>query len=137
MTADDIIAAARSALDTPFRHQGRRVGEGMDCAGLLRHVCDILGVPCIDESGYPRRPYRGMIESSLDSQPSLKRAFDGLLPGDVLLMRFAGEPQHIAIFTGTGIIHALQSIGKVCEHGFTGPWPRRLVRIYRFTGIES
>ena len=137
MTEDDVIHAARSALDTPFFHQGRRAGVAIDCAGLICHVCETLGIPYIDAVGYGRRPLSGLIESTLDSQPSMERVRGGLQPGDVLLMRFAGEPQHLSVFTGTTIIHALQSIGKVCEHGYVGPWPRRLVRAYRFKGIES
>ena len=33
---DDIVAAAREYLDTPFVHQGRVKGVGIDCAGDLQ-----------------------------------------------------------------------------------------------------
>lgn len=137
VTADDIITVARSALDTPFFHQGRRAGVALDCAGLVCHVCETLCIPYVDQVGYGRRPLSGLIESALDSQPSLTLVRGKLNAGDVLLMRFLGDPQHLAIFTGTTIIHALEQIGKVCEHGYIGPWPRRFIRAYRFKGIES
>jgi cell wall-associated NlpC family hydrolase len=134
---DDIIAAARSALGTPFRHQGREVGRGLDCAGLICHVCDTLGIAYSDQTRYARQPSGGLLESALDGHQCIERVQGSPMPGDLLLLRFAGEPQHLAIFTGTNMIHAHQPLGKVCEHGFTGPWPRRLVRVYRFVGVES
>ena len=35
---DDIVAAARSWLGTPYRHQMSLKGEGCDCIGLIRGV---------------------------------------------------------------------------------------------------
>ena len=137
MTPDDIIAAARSALDTPFRHQGREVGTGLDCAGLICHVCDALEIPYTDQERYARQPSDGLLEAALDGHQCIERVHGSPVPGDLLLLRFAGEPQHLAIFTGQNIIHAHQPAKKVCEHGFTGPWPNRLVRVYRFVGVES
>ena len=58
-----------------------------------------------------------------------------MLPGDLLLMRFAGEPQHLAVFTGETIIHAYQATGRVVEHSLDDKWRRRIVRVYRFVGV--
>lgn len=135
MTADDIVAAARLAINTPFRHQGRIIGKGLDCAGLICHVCDTLKISYEDSGNYSRIPSRGLLESALDGQTSICRVFGKPQAGDLFLMRFSGEPQHLAIFTGTNLIHAHQPLGKVCEHAFSGPWPRRLVRVYRFVGM--
>jgi cell wall-associated NlpC family hydrolase len=54
MTTDDIIAAARRAVGTPFRHQGRTPGVALDCAGLALYVAAENGVDTIDHEGYPR-----------------------------------------------------------------------------------
>ena len=135
MIAADIIAAARSAIGVPFRHQGRTL-SGLDCAGLVTHVCATLGVNYKDREGYARRPFDGLIESTLDSQPNIERVPGKPQPGDVLLMRFTGEPQHLAIYSGPNIIHAYQTIGKVCEHIMDAKWSRRIVRVYRFKGIS-
>ena len=32
---DSIVAEARTWLDTPYLHQGRRKGHGVDCLGLV------------------------------------------------------------------------------------------------------
>lgn len=53
------------------------------------------------------------------------------LPGDILLMRFAGEPQHIALYTGATLIHSYASIRRVVEHRLDIKWARRIVQAYR------
>jgi cell wall-associated NlpC family hydrolase len=144
MTRDDIIAAARSAVGAPFRHQGRMVSGVTDCVGLAAHVCDQLGIAYSDQSGYSRMPSNGLLEAALDGQPFLSLVNGPLSPGDLILLRIRREPQHVAIFAGYNplceaetIIHADASIGQVCEHLFTQKWRSRVVRSYRFVGIES
>lgn len=137
MTADDIIAAARQCLGTPFRHQGRLLGFGLDCAGVAIHVARQIGVGHLDVSGYGRTPAGGQLEQSLDSQPCLSRiAIGERCPGDLLLMRFASDPQHLAILAGDTIVHAYETVGQCCEHRLSSMWSARIVRVYRFRGAE-
>jgi len=136
ITPEDIIAAARQCLGTPFRHQGRLLAFGLDCAGVAIHVAREIGAGVIDVSGYGRTPANGQLERSLDSQPCLERIFlEDRQAGDLLLMRFASEPQHLAIFAGETIIHAYEAAGLCCEHRLSGLWASRIVRVYRFRGI--
>lgn len=129
-----VIEIARSTMGTPFRHQGRVVGVGIDCAGVLVHILRTLGLPHDDSRGYPRLPYEGLIESILDAQPSLVAyPKSQMQPGDVLLMRFRTEPQHVAICTGETIIHSYSAIGRVVEHRLSPVWRARIVKIYRIT----
>lgn len=137
MTADDIITAARQCLGTPFRHQGRLLGFGLDCAGVAIHVARQIGVGHRDVSGYSRIPANGQLERSLDAQPCLERVeISDCAPGDLLLMRFSSVPQHLAIFTGDTIIHAYETVGFCCEHRLSSMWAARIVRVYRFRGVE-
>lgn len=131
MTPDDIIAAARECLDTPFRHQGRIVGVGIDCAGVICHVAHRLGLQYDAPTNYPRDPYQGLLEATLDAQDCLQR-IDHPEPGAVLLMRTNREPRHLGIWSGATLIHADETIGKVCEHRMDAVWLRRVVRSYRF-----
>lgn len=139
MTADDILCAARACLETPFRHQGRAIGVGLDCAGLLIVVARQLGFDPIDVDGYGRTPAGGLLESALDRQACLRRIGDigTRQPGDLLLLRFAGDPQHLAIDAGETMIHAYASVGKCCEHRLSLPWAARIVRVYRFAGVDA
>ena len=134
MTADDILAAARQCIGTKFVHQGRIPGRALDCAGLIVSVAKAIGADYIDRPGYSRTPSGSMLESALDDQPCLERVTDRQ-PGDVLLMRFTGEPRHLAIFTGENIIHSYMQAGAVCEHGLDAVWSSRIVRVYRFVGL--
>lgn len=135
MTPADILAAARECLGTPFAHQGRIAGVGLDCAGLVCHVAQRLGLQYDAPTNYPRQPYHGLLQQTLDAQPCL-RTVEHMQPGDVLLMRFRTDPQHLAITTGDGLIHAYQAAGKCCEHGLDAAWRARIVGIYRFEGVE-
>jgi cell wall-associated NlpC family hydrolase len=73
MTADDILAAARQCLGTPFRHQGRLPRFGLDCAGVAIHVARQIGVGHDRRLGYGARRSMGSSKRSLDSQPCLER----------------------------------------------------------------
>lgn len=132
---DRIINLARACLGTPFVHQGRVPGVGLDCAGLLVHVLHELGLPYIDELGYGRHPYRGQIKAILDGQPCLLELPRGQRqPGDVLLIRFKTEPQHVAFFTGSTMVHAYSGSGRAVEHGIPPEWEHRIVTAYRIVG---
>ena len=136
MTPETIIAAARELLDMPFRHQGRASSGKTDCAGVICHVAEAHGLPYADQTNYPRMPGSGRLEAALDEQPCLTRVpVSTRQAGDVLLMKFAGDPQHLAIFTGSTIIHAYETVGKVAEHRLDEAWERRIVRVYRFTEV--
>ena len=137
MTADDIIAAARACLGTPFRHQGRLPGRALDCAGLIVAVADVLGVEYQDQTGYSRLPIGNLLEAALDAQPGLQRlsSITERQAGDILLMRFDTDPQHLAILAGGTVIHSYQNVGKVCEHRLSLGWAARIVRVYRFKGM--
>ena len=41
-----MIAAARACIGTPFHHQGRRPGAGLDCIGLIVIALRAAGFPC-------------------------------------------------------------------------------------------
>lgn len=128
---DLMIAAAREAIGTPFRHQGRTVGQGMDCAGLLKYSVEAGGAKVIDTPAYSRRAGGAMLEAALDAQPMLTRVRGTPQAGDIMLLRFDGDPCHLALCTGQTIIHAWAIARKVCEHDFNREWQGRVVRIYR------
>ena len=143
MMREQIVAAARTQIGTPFRHQGRLPGKALDCAGLVIVAAQSIGATYADQQGYDRRPSGGLLEAALDAQPCLERVeIRDRQAGDVLLMRFASDPQHLAIYAGLvdvyqaeGIIHAWMQARKVCEHHLSDEWFERIVRVYRFNGI--
>lgn len=133
--ADAIIAGARECLGTPFRHQGKLVGRGLDCAGVAIHAARQAGLDVIVVDGYGRHPADGSLEQALAEQTCLQPvSLDDRQPGDLLLMRFSADPQHLAIYTGESIIHAYQAAGKCVEHRLSDVWAARIVAVYRFVG---
>lgn len=100
MTPANIIEAARSEIGTPFRHQGRIAGKCLDCAGLIVLVAELLGVQVTDQKGYSRLPSGSKLESAIDVQQNVFRVIGEPKAGDILVLRFDKDPQHLAIFTG-------------------------------------
>lgn len=136
MNSAQIIEYAREVLGTPFAHQGRVPGLALDCIGLAIHVARRAGFNPVDVDGYGPQPHAGLLEQALDDAEFLD-AVALPLPGDILLMRFADDPQHVAILTGPTIIHSYANAGKVVEHHYSPIWQARTVRGYRFKRAEQ
>lgn len=130
-----IVSAARQWIGTPFHHQGRVMGAGCDCIGLVVGVAIALGVPVRDASGYSRTPSGGHLQAALDAQLDRVQAVE---PGRIVLMRFDGEPQHVGIvsrseFTGElTLIHAWAQARRVVEHHLDDTWHSRITAIYEY-----
>lgn len=107
----------------------------LDCAGLIIFVAADNGAEYRDVQGYSRTPSRQQLEGALDEQPCLIPV-DVRQPGDVLLMRFAGDPQHLALFAGQTIIHSYEGARQVCEHDLDAAWAARIVCTYRFKDLS-
>lgn len=135
-----IIETARSYLGTPFHHQGRVKGVGVDCVGLLVGVGRELGLQVHDYKGYSRRPdgvtLKRELAKSLDVVEGGANA-EAVL-GDVLVFWILRPdlPTHAAILTDKGMIHTYADVGKVVEHWMDGTWRERLDSVYRFRNVE-
>lgn len=121
---------ARETLNTPFKHQGRICGKGLDCVGVIQHIVSRAGLPHIDRDGYGKTPMRRELEQVLNNQPCLEIT-QSLVEGVVCLMKWEKAPMHVAYFTGDTIIHAFATDGKVVEHRIDSEWKKRIVKMYR------
>lgn len=135
-TPADIVREARRYVGTPFVHQGRQLGRGIDCAGLVVNVAHSLGLSDYDQDGYGREPQGELLRRILDEQ-MVQIPLAEYAPGDVLLMRFERYPQHLAVVTDHGIVHAYESVGRCVEHRLDDKWLRRIVAAYRFPNREA
>ena len=97
---------------------------------MVAHQLDLLQV---DSTDYGRIPDGQQLRAGLAQHLDVVRT---PLPGDVLLMRFEQHPQHVALVTDTGILHAYAQVRKVVEHRLDSLWASRIVAAYRFKGIE-
>lgn len=137
-TGIEVVQTARKWIDTPFKHQARVLGLGVDCGGVLLCVAHERGLSDYDIDGYPRVPDGVTIKAILRSQMIELDNIDCARVGDALLFAFEQDPQHLGIITRIDpmyLIHAYQPRGKVIEHRIDNKWRRRVRGVYRFPGV--
>lgn len=121
---------ARETLGTPFKHQGRTCGEGLDCVGVGQHIVKRANLPHTDSTNYARTPSHNQLMIILDSQLCLEPTRT-IEEGCFLLMKFFKQPMHLAYCAGNTIIHAYAENGKVVEHRLDTKWRNRVTKIYK------
>lgn len=117
-----IVAAARVAIGVPFRLHGRDPAFGLDCVGLAALALRAGGFASVVPADYAlRRGDVGRVAALIDAA-GLTRC-DDPRAGDLLLCASGPGQLHLAIDTGTSVIHADAGLGRVIEWPGTPPWP--------------
>lgn len=130
-----MVELARECIDTPFQHQGRIPGLGLDCVGLIRYPAMSIGIFKEDYTNYGRQPVPELMGSLLDRYFDRIDANDAK-PGDIFWLRLRNDPTHLALLSERDtLIHATER--GVVEHGFRGVWKTRVHRAYRYKGIDE
>lgn len=137
--AENIVEEARSWKGTPFIHQGRLKGKGVDCAGFIGEVARDAGVLNVNIPHDYRPQEDGtammrLLSEHLDFIPT-----EDVRPGDVLALcdealHDKDIPRHLAFVTevraGTiFIIHAARE--GVVEHRTNMRWRERIHSCWR------
>jgi len=135
MRRAEFALAARSFIGTPFHHQGRLPGVGLDCAGVVVCAAARCGLVIADSPGYGRIPSQGLLEQAVMDHCDRVGLHD-IETGDIILFKFLREPQHLAVYDNGMLIHAYSSVGKVIENALDATWRSRLVACYRLRGSE-
>lgn len=142
MTRDAILAAARSWIGTPYRHQASLKGVGCDCLGLLRGVWrEVVGAEPEAAPAYSQDWAEAGGREALLAGASRHLVPIGpgeWQPGDVLVFRWRlGLPaKHCAIATGAdAMVHAHEG-AAVAEVAVAPWWSRRLAAAFSFPGAE-
>jgi NlpC/P60 family putative phage cell wall peptidase len=128
-----IVEAARAYIGTPFVHQGRVRGVGIDCAGLVIEVARKLNIRSVEINGYGRQPDQEQFRR-LCHQYMVPIAWEEVEAGDVLTFAFIRE-QHLAIVAERdpmSIVHAYESARRCVEQPLDRTWINRLRGCYRF-----
>lgn len=116
---DEVLAAARLWLGTPYHHQANARGVACDCVGLIRGVWHDLGyAPAAPMPAYSRdwgdaTRNEGVITAARGYL--IERPANELEPGDVIVLRWraAGLAKHAGIYAGDTFIHAFEPHGVV------------------------
>ena len=134
---DKIIDSARSFLGTPYNHQGRLKGIGIDCVGLVVKVAEEIGITGIqDRTDYSSRP-SGILPIEMKQAGFVEIPVEERMPGDIGIFWFRAPhlPQHAAIFTEKGVVHTFNGSDTVIEQRLPQKWLDRLVHVFRFPGV--
>ncbi|QJA43163.1 hypothetical protein [Phaeobacter phage MD18] len=142
VTADDIVAYARTWIGARWRHQGRgeTADRGIDCAGLLVKTAEHFDLPHEDMMGYRRDPSRDFVRQ-------IRRFTDpskDVLHGAIGIFSDSVQPCHTGIFAVENgritVIHSEASPrGRCHEQGFDNSTPSmkdRLVAIRLFKEVD-
>lgn len=135
-TREDIISTAKTYIDTPYHHQGRVKGVGLDCCGLVICVAKELGLSDYDLDGYSRT---GDGVDFVEQFNKTCLPSKDLEPGNIVVIRVGRYPHHCGIVSmlkdHLSLIHAYQSQGSVKEHYLDSSWSDRIVAIYQFPNV--
>jgi len=141
-TRADVVTEARTWIGTPFHHQGRVKGVGVDCIGLVIGVARTLGAvpPNFDVTGYPRVP-DGVSLMATARQYMTEIARDNKKPGDVIVVSFDRDPQHFGILAdyrhgGFSIIHGASNPGRVIETRLMFSEHMKFVAVFELPGVQ-
>lgn len=134
-TGLDVVRMARTWLGTPYHHQGRVKGAGVDCGGLVIGVASELGLSEFDITGYSGRPNGDSLVKVCQEQMT-PITLDELSAGDVLLFRFEAHAGHLGIYLGDNtVIHSYMPRRKVVEHSLDAWWWGQVAGQYRLPGV--
>ncbi len=145
-TREEIVAAARGWIGTPYRHQASVKGAGADCLGLVRGVWrETMGTepetppPYTPDWAEPPGGAGGETMAEAARRHMTEIACGEAGAGDIVLfrMRANGPAKHVAIVSGEGrMIHAWS--GRAVVETSLGRWWRaRATCAFRFPGLES
>ena len=136
---DEIVAAARRWIGTPYRHQASRIRVGADCLGLVRGVFEEVTGRAPEHP----KPYAADWAEYSGEERLLDAArahcgepldFAEARPGDILVFRWRDHSaaKHAGILSAPRrFIHAYEQAG-VIESPLTPGWARRVVGVFRF-----
>lgn len=142
MSPELLIEEARTWLGTPYHHQGSAKGLGTDCVGFLKGVALEIGIltpqlAAALPTDYSRQPSAGQLRRLMGGI-LIHVPFDCRAPGDLVLMRFALDPQHLGMLTAVDpdyLIHCGRD--GVVEHRVDTAWRSRIARVYRFPALYT
>jgi cell wall-associated NlpC family hydrolase len=137
-----IVEVARSHAGTPWEHQGKLPGVGLDCVGFIVTVAQESGaVGDVEfEANYRRRSNGEQMLSLLADYLEPVAQAEDARPGDILALcdealRFPDVPRHLIILTEIGPhwrgIHHPTEDGVVVEHRLNVMFKRRVHSIWR------
>lgn len=138
LQAADVIETARSFIGTPWRHQGRMPGRGLDCIGLLVKVAHTLELESDDYLTYTRyADYQQFLELFRRYAIEVDRL--KVQPGMAVIIPTSGTA-HCGLIAGTPerltLIHSTALRKRVVEERYSLVWRSRTTAAFAFRGVD-
>jgi len=136
--SNQLVISAREWLGTKWMHNQCKKGLGVDCVNFLYAVGVDAGLKL---SPIPERYNR--VARGDDIADYLSRHFEKkddltIEEGNILLFKFSGYNNHVAIATSSAtMIHASANHKKVVEHSIDGKWQRILKGVWEVGTVNS
>lgn len=129
---DAAVQAARAAIGTRFRPQGRTPGLALDCVGLALVAGRAAGVVPDALPAYSLNGEHGnRLEQTLLALGCKPVA--QALPGDLLIVAPTPRQRHLAVVTDVGVVQAHAGLGRVVEGPLDRAWV--ILGAWRFPGV--
>ena len=132
----DIAAAALELVGTPYHHQGRLPGVGLDCIGVPIAAARKVGIQVHDFKGYGQLPQPDVLmrEIALDCK---QVPVETAQTGDILCFKSgAATPTHFGVLIdGERFVHAYNKLDRVSIQQFDPRWYRLLHSVWRIKGV--
>lgn len=137
-----IVEEARGWEGTPYMHQQRTRGRGVDCVGLILGVGLALEVMTFSAAAW--RPFARY--GRLPNPDRFMRGVEaflapgaGLLHGSVVVMQWREDmPMHLGIIEETGagwyLIHAFEHRSRCVRHVLDRDWAKRVHSHWLYPG---
>lgn len=139
ISRQEIVRVARSLVGVPYRHQGRCLDRGLDCAGVLYQVSAQLGVPVVDDAVYRPDGNGKKLLKCLKASNFRRKPADRIQPGDIVLLKMNDKKvaTHAAILVAPGrIVHSTFEARKVVETTFTDAQLSNTAGVWAFPGVD-
>ena len=139
---NDIVAAARGWIGTPYLHQASLRNIGTDCLGLVRGVWrEVMGAePEVPPAYAPGWAEIGGVEAMAEAAGRHMHAvaLADYRAGDVLLFRWRPQlpAKHAGIAVSTAAMVHAQEQAAVTEVALSPWWLRHLAFVFRFPGVS-
>jgi cell wall-associated NlpC family hydrolase len=133
-------------VGTPYVHQGRVPGVGMDCPAWLICRAREVGIkpPDFDVQGYPRMPDGHTLQRICEEHMTRLPGLPDALPGDAILCSFreSGRAQHLGMLVDAtpGRMYWMQADGyrakatRVTRLALSGRF-LQFIAAYRVPGV--
>lgn len=142
---DKIIKEALDWVNTPFLHQARVKGQGVDCAQLTLGIALNVGlVSRSDVIKVPQYPIQlanlreEILLHTLESFGCEEIKLEKAKPGDILVFKYGRIHSHLGILIEKNrFVHAFAKGSKiVCCAWLTSEYAQRVSKAYKFPGVK-